>query len=66
MKTYVVRLTADATVETYVTVHADTETAARFAAKERVYNGDVIWKYTGCYDDTAEVQSVVNNPLDDE
>jgi hypothetical protein len=53
---YQVELTARAIVETRVEVEADSADEAKARALQQAYSGDVIWKYDGAEDDTAQVE----------
>ena len=59
MAKYRVELTAKAIVVTSVVVEAEDPDKAEQAALAEAYSGDVLWKYDGAEDDTAQVESVV-------
>jgi hypothetical protein len=58
MAKYSVELTARAIVTTKVEVEASTAAEAAKVAKAQAYAGDVIWKYDGAEDDTAQVEAI--------
>jgi len=57
MAKYRVELTAKAIVTGAIEVEADTASEARQKAREQAWAGNVIWKYDGTEDDTAQVES---------
>jgi len=55
---YRVELSAKAYVKASVEVDATSRAEAETKALDTAYGGDVLWKYDGAEDDTAQVEAV--------